>query len=172
MSDKRSLEQFIFRDIEPGEGEQAIAIEQICFPPNEACSAESMTERIKAAPELFLAAVDKRTGKIAGFFNGVATCEGAFRDEFFTDISLHDPDGQSVMLLGLDVLPEYRGMGLARELVERYAARERERGRRFLYLTCLEEKVEMYKKMGFADHGMANSTWGGEEWHEMCRTIG
>lgn len=59
-------------------------------------------------------AIDKNNGKIAGFFNGVATDETSFRDEFFTDISLHRNDGKSVMLLGLDVLPEYRGQGLAK----------------------------------------------------------
>ena len=62
--------QFIFRNIEKSETEQAISIEQICFPPNEACSAESMTERIAVTPELFLVAIDNSTGKIAGFFNG------------------------------------------------------------------------------------------------------
>ena len=36
-----------------------------------------------------------------------------------------------------------------------------------MVLTCLDEKVEMYKKMGFTDQGVANSTWGNEEWHEM-----
>ena len=71
------------------------------------------------------------------------------------------------MLLGLDVLPEYRGQGLAREIVAQYGWRERENGRERLILTCLEPKVEMYKKMGFQDNGIANSAWGGEEWHEM-----
>ena len=33
-------------------------------------------------------------------------------DEFFTDISQHKPNGKNVMLLGLDVLPQYRGQGL------------------------------------------------------------
>ena len=45
--------------------EQAIEIEQICFPPNEACSAKMMRERIETAPELFLVAVDRSTGNIA-----------------------------------------------------------------------------------------------------------
>lgn len=161
------MEQFIFRNIESEETGQAIAIEQICFPPHEACSAKAMTERIIAAPDLFLVAVDKNTGKIAGFFNGVATDETAFRDEFFTDITLHKATGKSVMLLGLDVLPEYRGKGLAREIVKQYIERERARGRAFLVLTCLEDKVGMYKKMGFTDQGIADSTWGNEEWHEM-----
>ena len=53
------------------------------FPPNEACSAKSMRERVANAPETFMVAVDKETGKVAGFLNGVATDEAVFRDEFF-----------------------------------------------------------------------------------------
>lgn len=158
---------FEFRDIKFMEADQAVKIEQICFPPHEACSEKHMKERIAAVPELFLVAVDRKTGQIAGFLNGVATDEEKFRDEFFTDITICDPKGKNVMLLGLDVLPEYRGQGLAREIVAQYGNREREKGREKLILTCLEPKVEMYKKMGFQDNGIANSAWGGEEWHEM-----
>ena len=75
------------------------------------------------------------------------------------------------MLLGLDVLPEYRGQGLAREIVRQYRLREQEKGRKTLVLTCLQDKVEMYLRFGFTDHGMANSTWGGEQWHEMRYTL-
>ena len=164
-------DKYEFRSINQSEADQAVRIEQICFPPNEACSEKSMKERIKKVPELFLVAVDKGTGKLAGFLNGVATDEDSFRDEFFTDASLYKTDGKNVMLLGLDVLPEYRGQGLARELVSRYSERERKNNRRMLYLTCLDVKVSMYKKMGFKDHGIANSTWGGEEWHEMTLDI-
>ena len=71
------------------------------------------------------------------------------------------------MLLGLDVLPEYRRIGLATEIVNVYCRKEKEKGRKSLILTCLDSKVKMYKKMGFTDRGIADSTWGGEEWHEM-----
>lgn len=167
----RKATRFEFRDIHADEADQAVAIEQICFPPNEACSEKSMKERIARAPELFLVAVDKESGKLAGFLNGLSTNEQSFRDEFFTDISLYEPAGKNIMLLGLDVLPEYRGQGLAREIVQQYVNRERAKGRRALILTCLESKVKMYEKMGFRDHGIANSTWGGEEWHEMSLQI-
>lgn len=170
VADKSILEKFEFRNIKQSETEQAIAIEQICFPPNEACSAESMKRRIEAAQELFLVAIDRQTGKIAGFLNGIATDEYGFRDEFFTDAALHRRDGKNIMLLGLDVLPEYRRQGLGRELVYQYLRRERENGRNEVFLTCLQEKVQMYKKFGFVDRGIANSNWGGEEWHEMCKT--
>ena len=71
------------------------------------------------------------------------------------------------MLLGLDVLPEYRGKGLAREIMERYLKREQEVGRKRVVLTCLDEKVKMYEKMGYKDLGISGSVWGGEEWHDM-----
>jgi ribosomal protein S18 acetylase RimI-like enzyme len=159
--------KYEFRSIRPEEADQAAIIEEICFPPNEACSKEHMKERVVNAPELFLVAVDRSTGRLAGFLNGLATDEETFRDEFFTDANLHNPGGKNVMLLGLDVLPEYRGQGIAKALVFSYARRERENGREMLILTCLKSKVKMYEKMGFTDRGIAESTWGGEEWHEM-----
>lgn len=164
-------EKFEFRDVRPDEAELTIVIEQICFPPNEACSAKCMRERVANAAETFLVAVDKETGKLAGFLNGVATNEEVFRDEFFTDITLHNPEGKNIMLLGLDVLPEYRHQGLAREIMNRYVSREQAKGRKCLYLTCLDGKVEMYKKMGYTDDGISGSVWGGEEWHDMSRRI-
>lgn len=167
LSDKDIYERFEFRNIRLEEAEQSVEIENICFPPNEACSREMMLERVDKVPELFLVAVDKNTGKIAGFLNGISTDECSFRDEFFKDASLHDPNGKNIMLLGLDVLPEYRGQGLAREIVYQYLHRERENGKRIIFLTCLPSKIKMYKKMGFRDEGISNSTWGGEQWHEM-----
>ena len=171
MTKEELQERFEFRNVKAEEADQAIEIENICFPPNEACSPKSMTERVSRAQETFLVAVDKETGKIAGFLNGLATDEEAFRDEFFTDITVHNPEGKNIMLLGLDVLPEYRSQGLARELVRRYLEREWGRGRKEIILTCLESKVAMYEKFGFKDKGIAQSTWGGEEWHEMSVRI-
>ncbi|MCD8326268.1 MAG: GNAT family N-acetyltransferase, partial [Lachnospiraceae bacterium] len=100
-------ERFEFRSIAPNEAGQTAEIERICFPPNEACSEKMMLQRAAAAPEMFLVAVDKKTGLIAGFLNGLATKESKFRDEFFVDAGLHDGSGENVLLLGLDVLPEY-----------------------------------------------------------------
>ena len=160
-------EKFEFRDIRQEEAGQAAEIAQICLPPNEACTEKMMHERVAAVPDLFLVAADRVTGRIAGFLNGLATDEQVFRDEFFTDAGLHEPQGVNIMLLGLDVLPEYRRQGLASEIMRQYKRREARRGRKSLILTCLGNKVGMYEKMGFQDHGISASGWGGEEWHEM-----
>ena len=44
-------EKYEFRDIRRDEIEQAVRIEAICFPPNEACTYEHMAPRIENAPE-------------------------------------------------------------------------------------------------------------------------
>lgn len=171
MDMKNLYEQYEFRNIKIEEISQAAEIEKRCFPPNEACSYEHMERRIRKAPDLFLVAADKETGLLAGFLNGLATEKEHLTDDFFTDAEVHNPSGENIMLLGLDVLPEHRGRGLARTLVEEYIRREREKGREKLILTCIEEKVEMYKKFGFIDHGIGISQWGGEAWHEMSMVI-
>lgn len=164
-------DRFEFRDIRQDEAERAAEIEQLVFPPNEAEPPEAVMEQIKVAPYLFLVAVDRENGEIAGFLNGVASDEEKFRDEFFTDKSLHNPDGKNIILLGLDVLPEYRRQGLAHEIVRRYSERETIKGRRKLILTCLDHLVPMYESMGFRDMGLSESAWGGEAWHEMHKDL-
>lgn len=48
---RKQMQSFIFRNIKQNETDQANTIEQICFPPHEACSEMSMVERIRAAEE-------------------------------------------------------------------------------------------------------------------------
>ncbi len=158
---------FEIRPIRLDEWEEAARTELDCFPAGEACKPEHMRMRIEAASSLFLVAMDREKGRMAGFLNGVATEEDRFRDEFFTDASLHDPRGGTVMLTGLAVREAYRNMGLATELMGRYQETERAKGRSRLVLTCLEDKVAMYEWMGFRDLGLSASQWGGEPWHEM-----
>ncbi|WP_027431230.1 GNAT family N-acetyltransferase [Lachnospira multipara] len=165
------MKEFEFRTIRLDEIDQAVEIEQICFPPNEACTREAMTRRINKAKDDFFVAIDKETGLIAGFVNGLATKEITFRDEFFTQEELYDVNGDNIMILGLDVLPEYRMQGLARSIISKYGELQFERGRKYLTLTCLDSRVPMYKKFGFEDLGQANSTWGGEAWHEMRKNL-
>lgn len=45
--------------------------------------------------DLFLVAIDRESGKMAGFVNGIATDETKLRDEFFVDAGLHDPNGKN-----------------------------------------------------------------------------
>lgn len=167
LSDNELYKKYEFRSIRKEEAEQAARIEATCFPANEACRPDIMKARVQIFPETFLAAASRQTGKIVGFINGLATDEINLRDEFYTDPTLHDPDGSNIMILGVDVLPEYRRQGIAREMMRHFLHRESDKGRRLIVLTCLEDKVGMYKKFGFRDRGESASAWGGEKWHEM-----
>ena len=171
MTDTHISERYEFRNIKQNEAEEAAEIERICFPPNEACSKKHMKDRVAGIADLFLVAIDKENGKMAGFLNGLATDEVVLKDEFFTDAGLHNPEGKNIFILGLDVRPEYRRQGLAREIMNQYVKREQANGRKMLKLTCLEQKVEMYKKMGYKDEGISASVWGDEEWHEMSYAL-
>ena len=165
--DEELLKRYEFRQVRADEAEKINAIERICFPPNEACPEEEMYRRVKMMPGQFLVAVDRKTGEIAGFLDGISSDEGRFKDEFFTDMTLHDPAAQTDFLMGLDVLPAYRGQGLAKELIRLYAIWGQVKGRHRMVLTAHDEKVPMYEKMGFKDLGISDSVWGGDPWHEM-----
>lgn len=165
--DEELLKRYQFRQILPEEADQAVEIENTCFPPNEACPDDEMRRRVAAMPTQFLVAVDRENGKMVGFLDGLASNEKELRDEFFTDVTLHDPAAQTDFLMGLDVLPAYRGQGLAKELIRLYGIWGQVKGRHKMVLTAHEEKVGMYERMGFTDLGVSNSVWGGGVWHEM-----
>ena len=166
-------EKFKFRTVREGEAETVTAIEAACFPPNEACILPIMKERVRLAPELFVVAQETATGKVVGFINAIATDEEHLRDEFFTDTSLHNPKGKYVMILSVAVLPEYRGQGLAKEMMRELLRKQESQERTAAVLTCLESKIKLYEKMGYTDLGVSGSEWGGEKWHEMiCKCQG
>ena len=66
--------RFEFRYIRPEEADQAAKIEEICFPPNEACSAKMMKERVAAAPDFFLVAADREDREACRIFE--RACHG------------------------------------------------------------------------------------------------
>ena len=132
---------------------------------------EIMCRFVEKIPEQFLVAEDRRTGKVAGFLCGISSDEARFKDEFFIDLSLNDPAAQTVYLLGLDILPEYRGQGLARELMKLYGIWSQVKGKHRMVLTAHAEKVGLYEKFGFTDLGISDSTWGGGVWHEMFKPL-
>ena len=170
-ADEDLLKDYQFRQILPEEGVQAGEMDRICFPPEEAKPMEIMCRFVQKIPEQFLVAVDRRTGKIAGYLCGISSDEEHFKDGFFTDLSFNDPAAQTVYLLGLDILPGHRGRGLAKELLRIYGIWSQVRGKHRMVLTAHEEKVGMYEKLGFADLGISESVWGGGVWHEMERRL-
>jgi ribosomal protein S18 acetylase RimI-like enzyme len=140
-------------------------IEEICFPKAEAATRESFEDRLKSFPESFLIA--ELDGNIGGFINGSVINEKVNRDEFYSDASFHNPQGDYQSIFGLDVLPEYRRRGIAVELVKALIEAARKAGRKGLTLCCKEEKIHYYEKFGFVDIGKSKSEHGYAVWYDM-----
>jgi len=165
----------IFRDfdihkINPSEAEGMVKVEHRCFPEGVAETRDNLLIRIATAPEMFLVATlnnGEDKGKVVAYINGIATDENHFSDKYFHDLTLYEHGGKNIFLLGLAVLPEYRGIGLASELMKEYIKLGKDTSKSMLLLTCLKSKIPMYEKLGFINMGLANSDWGGEIWFEM-----
>jgi ribosomal protein S18 acetylase RimI-like enzyme len=147
------------------EGPLLAEIEQICFPAAEAASKEEVLRRIQVFPENFFVA--EMDGKVIGFINGGNYDEPNLPDEFYHDITMHNPNGDYQTVFGLNVLPEYRRNGIGEQLVRHYVQAARERGRKGVILTCKQEKIHFYEKCGFCCHGVADSSHGGAVWYDM-----
>ncbi|MDD3615461.1 MAG: GNAT family N-acetyltransferase [Lachnospiraceae bacterium] len=155
----------LIRNAKPEEIETLIFIEQTCFPAAEAAEPEQMKLRMKAFPEKFFVAQQGDT--LAGFINGGVTDEPYLPDAMYHDISLHKPDGAYQTLFGLNVLPDYRRQGIAEKLLQALIESARAEGKTGVILTCKDHMVHYYTKAGFKDFGMADSTHGGQSWHDM-----
>ena len=77
------------------------------------------------------------------------------------------PDGAYLMILGLDVRPQYRHRGYAGMLLRRLIDNARREGRRGVGLTCHDFLIPYYSSFGFRNLGVSASVWGGETWYDM-----
>ena len=163
--------RYLFRTAETDDVKALWEMEKICFPKNEANSFEDVKDRVEKATEDYLIAFDQVNGKIAGYLSGIHSSSDCFLDKFFTDASLHEKGAKHCYLLSLEVLPEYRGKGIASKIMERYLKREEERGTEKVFLTCHAHYIPFYEDMGFEHIGTSSSVWGGETWEDMVYRI-
>ena len=145
------------------------AVEAACFPPAEAATEKNFAARLAVYPDHFwLLEMD---GEVVSFVNGMVTEEPHLRDEMYADATLHNEQGAWQMIFGVNTLPDYRRQGLAEQVLRRCIADARAQGRRGCVLTCKEEKVRYYAKLGFVSEGVSDSTHGGVVWYEMRLTF-
>lgn len=140
-------------------------IEAICFPEAEAASRESLRKRLEVYRDSFLVA--ELEGKMVGFINGSVINEKVISDEFYSDVSSHDPKGDYQSIFGVDVLPEYRRRGIAEALINELADTAKKAGRKGMTLCSKQEKVHYYEKFGFVDIGKSESEHGNAVWYDM-----
>lgn len=155
----------LIRKARPEEAKALAEIEKICFPPKEAASEEAVCERMRVFPENFLVA--ELEGRVIGFINGGTTDVPYLPDEFYHDVTLHKPEGAYQTVFGLNVLPQFRRRGIGAMLVRAFVRMADERGKKGVILTCKEQKIPFYEKIGFKYYGQADSEHGGAAWYDM-----
>ena len=141
------------------------AVEERCFPPAEAASAEDLEGRLKRYPNHFWLLFDGDT--LVSFVDGMVTDEKVLTDEMFEKAEIHDENGDWQMIFGVNTLPEYRRRGCAGKLLHRVIADAEHQGRKGVILTCKEELLSYYAKFGFRSEGISGSYHGGAVWYQM-----
>lgn len=159
------MNDVIIRRVSPADVKRLAGIEEICFPKSEADSYESFQMRVATFPQYIFVAQDDET--IVGFINGCVTDSPVIYDELFHDVSQHMPDADNVTVFGLDVLPEFRGRGIAGTLLEHFIRNAEDAGKKSIILTCKEHLIRFYESFGFVNNGKSNSRHGGAQWFDM-----
>lgn len=144
-------------------------VEEICFPPEEACSKERFIDRLTHYGDHFLLLY--KDNELVSFIDGLVSDERTLTDEMYEDASLHDPLGDYQMIFGVNTLPEYRNRGYGGLLIEAMIDLAKEEGRKGVILTCKDNMVHYYEEFGFTNEGRSDSTHGGETWYQMFYAI-
>ncbi|MBR0599950.1 GNAT family N-acetyltransferase [Sinanaerobacter chloroacetimidivorans] len=159
------MNQIIIREVSLEDLDQLSSIENQCFPEAEAASRETLEERLRVFTDCFLGA--EADGRLVGFINGCSTDSRVIFDELYHNTGLHKPEGETLTVFGLDVVPEYQKRGIAAELLWQYIERAKAAGKKRVVLTCKDHLVHYYEKFGFINNGISGSTHGGAVWYDM-----
>ena len=130
----------------------AAALEAICFPPEQAASPTTIAERMATYADHFWL-IEDEGGMLLALVNGLC------------------PDGPWQMIFGVATAPAAQGQGLATRLLRTVIETTRVHGRQGLVLTCLDDLVPFYARLGFVDEGLSASHHGGVPWHQMRLTL-
>jgi len=155
------------RNVQAADLEQLLLIENEGFPIEEAATKEAFVERIQLIPDTFLVA--KREGKILGYINGPIINHPYITDDLFERIKENPKRGGYQSILGLAVAKQARNRGIAKILMEKMEELAKENEREGITLTCKQELVSFYEKLGFVNHGMSESQHGGVCWYNMVK---
>lgn len=155
----------LIRHVLPDDLDGCCLVEISGFPLQEAATRETIKLRMDTFPEGFLVAeVDAR---IVGMLNSASTNKNDIGNEELKQLIGHDANGKNMVVFALVVLPEFRKLGIARQLMARFIREAREQNKQNVLLICKQNLVAYYEKMGFIHVGLSASTHGDAEWHEM-----
>lgn len=140
-------------------------IEAAGFPPAEAAGEDSLRERLRLFSPYFLVA--EAEGVPVGYIGGNRCSTRVILDAYYEHADLHESDGPYQSVFSLVVLPDYRGKGIAQQLMWAFIELAKQRGLQAVILTCKKRLVPFYEQFGYRCMGVSDSTHGGAVWYDM-----
>lgn len=155
------------RNVQKSDLEELIVIENEGFTNEEAATREAFLERIKLIKDTFIVA--EKDGVIVGYINGPVIPQLYITDDLFEEIKENPKKGGYQSILGVAVSKKARNLGIARILINKMEQLVKENERQGITLTCKQELVSFYGKLGFVNHGISESQHGGVSWYNMVK---
>ncbi|AOH53032.1 histone acetyltransferase [Peribacillus muralis] len=155
------------RNVQATDLEQLLSIENEGFSMEEAATKKAFVDRIKLISDTFIVA--EKEGKILGYINGPIIDLPYITDDLFEEIKENPKTGGYQSILGLAVSKKARNLGIAKTLLEKMESLVDENDRKGITLTCKQELVPFYEKLGFVSHGLSESQHGGASWFNLVK---
>ncbi len=133
-------------------------LEAVAFPPEKAATREAFEYRIANFGDYFLAA--RHDGKIVGIIDGAPSSREYITDDLYKSGGEFDKDGETLLIYGLAVHPDYREGGIAKRLMNALLEYAAQSGKKRAALTSERELIGFYEKLGYKNHGVSSSTIG------------
>lgn len=144
---------------------EIMAIETSGFSPAEAATETAMAQRIKEYPDTFIVA--KADHQIVGYIVGPASHQRYIDDDLFEHAQPNDPTAAYQTVLSLVVHPDFRGHGIASQLLEELKRVATAQNRQAITLTCLKDLIGFYERNGYRNEGVSDSSHAHEVWYNM-----
>ncbi|MGM9936446.1 MAG: GNAT family N-acetyltransferase, partial [Candidatus Ornithomonoglobus sp.] len=149
--------------------EEIAALEKLCFPPGKAASEEAFLYRLKSYPEWFLTA--RINGTIVGLINGAPSDRQFITDDVYKPGGAYNKSGESLLIYGLIVHPDYRRRGIASRLIKTMLEKAAHHNKKHIALTAREALIPYYEGFGFRNHGISESVTGGVAGYDLALDI-
>lgn len=160
---------FEFRNAKTADLSQILAIENAGFTTAEAATKDALIDRIHNINDTFIVALDNE--KVAGYINGPVVSKMYITDDLFETIQPNPTEGDFLSILGIVVATEYRGQGLAGQLLQRFESLAKKHNRNDVTLTCRASLISFYEGYGYTNYGISDSTHGGVEWYNLIKAL-